>query len=709
MLKLKKRILSLFSFIGLPLYRLFLGVTIGLIYLFSLLKSSLQSIKLPTFHFPQISFISPAKIWQRRIKKQKSRTQTNLDQARQPRKYIFKTFVVLLIIGTVSFYSYTFLKSLPNPKILENFPSKLSTKILDRNGNLLYQIYKDENRTVININELPKNVKNAFLAAEDKDFYTHHGFSISGLSRAFFKNLTKERVEGGSTITQQLVKNTLLTNEKTLARKIKELVLSIEVETMFSKDKIFEIYLNQIGFGGPAYGIQEASQQYFSIDAKELSLSQAAFLAGLTQAPTKYSPFGENLQLGLERQKTVLFQMYKANFITKDDYENALRENIVFRSAKNEIIAPHFVMYVRNQLIDQLGENVVNQGGLTVYTTLDKEVQEQAQKIVSSEIKNLSKLNVSNGSVLITNPKTGEILAMVGSKDFFNLNENGQVNLTTSLRQPGSSIKPLNYALAFEKGKKPTDTIEDKPISIVYPSQESWTPKNYDNKFHGIVTLKQALANSYNIPSVLILKENGINDFANFAEKLGISTWNDPSRYGLSMGLGSLEVKMTDLATAYSSFANDGISTPLISIKKVIFQDQNLTYISSCGDNKTEIVLPNSVLAEEGSCLARRVISSTTAKQITEILSDNQARSAAFGFNSVLNIKGHKIAVKTGTSNDLRDNWAIGYNSDYLVAAWVGNNDNKPMSQIASGITGASPIWSKIFNTLLIKPLASRN
>ena len=596
---------------------------------------------------------------------------------------------------------------MPNPNILADFPSKLSTKILDRHGNLLYQIYKDENRTVISINDLPDHVKNAFLAAEDKDFYRHHGFSISGLARAFYKNLLNQSVEGGSTITQQLVKNTLLTNEKTISRKIKELILSIEVELLYSKDKIFETYLNQVGFGGPAYGIQEAAQQYFNVDAKYLSISQSAFLAGLTQAPTKYSPFGENLQLGLERQKIVLSQMFKNSFLTEQEHLQATKENIIFRSAKNEIVAPHFVMYVRNQLIEQLGENVVNQGGLTVYTTLDQEIQRQAQQIVKGELQNLAKLHVTNGSALITNPKTGEILAMVGSKDYFNLNEDGQVNLTTSLRQPGSSIKPLNYALAFEKGKKPTDTIEDKPIFVVYPSKETWSPKNYDNKFHGVVTLKQALANSYNIPSVLLLKENGLKDFANFAKKLGITTWNDPERFGLSMGLGSLEVKMTELATAYSSFANEGIVTPLVSIKEVISNNSNLSYLSKCHLDQNTSSVKTTVFAEEDNCLARRVISQNTAKQITDILSDNQARSPAFGSNSVLNIKGHKIAVKTGTSNNLKDNWTIGYNSDFLVATWVGNNDSKPMSNVASGITGASPIWSKIFVSLLKQPLAS--
>lgn len=686
--KLKKRNISLFAFIGSPLYRLLLSLVISIIYLVSFLKRLVQSIKLPPLSF---------KLKKPKFQKPKNRLSYKLG------------FVYLLLISiafSATYYSYLFLESLPDPRILSNFPSKLSTKILDRNGILLYQIFKDENRTVVKIKDLPIHVKHAFLAAEDKDFYKHHGFSISGLTRALYKNISDERIEGGSTITQQLVKNTLLSNEKTIIRKIKELILAVQVENLYTKDKIFEIYLNQVGFGGPAYGIQEASQQYFNLDAKDLSPAQAAFLAGLTQAPTKYSPFGENLQLGLERQKIVLTQMFKNNFLTEGEYQKAINETILFRSAKNEIIAPHFVMYVRSLLIEQLGENIVNQGGLIVYTTLDVKLQELAQKIVTNEVKNLAKLNVNNGSALITNPQTGEILAMVGSEDYFDLNKNGQVNLTTSLRQPGSSIKPINYALAFERGKKPTDIIEDKPISVQYPTKEIWTPKNYDNKFHGKVTLKQALANSYNIPSVLLLKENGINEFASFAKKMGITSWNDPARYGLSMGLGSLEVRMTDLATAYSSFANAGIVTPLISVLKIVSNGQS-QYQTTC-NTAIESSRPAdiSVLADEDGCLARRVISSQTAEQITDILSDNQARSSAFGANSVLNIKGYKVAVKTGTSNSLKDNWTIGYNKNFLVATWVGNNDSMPMSQIASGITGASPIWSKIFSSLLNPKIA---
>ncbi len=617
---------------------------------------------------------------------------------------LLTTVLILFTIYTVRNITF-FYYSLPDPKQLEGFPNKVSTKILDRNGVLLYQIFEEENRSLINISSLQKHTTNAFLAAEDKDFYKHHGFSITGLIRALYKNIFNQKIEGGSTITQQLVKNTLLSNEKTYIRKIKELILAIKVEMTFPKDKILEIYLNQVGFGGPAYGIQEASRQYFGINATDLNLNQSAYLAGITRAPSQYSPFGDNINLGLERRKQVLEQMLNNKFISEADYKNALSENLIFRSTKNNIIAPHFVMLVKETLIKELGENMVNHGGLTVITTLDSKLQNQVQKTVSIEIDNLKNLNVRNGASLVTNPKTGEVLAMVGSKNYFDFDNNGQVNLTTSLRQPGSSIKPLNYALAFENNKKPTDTIEDKPITFFYNNNQSWTPKNYDGKFHGTVTIKQALANSYNIPSVIILKENGIQNFAQFAKKMGINNWDDPKRFGLSMSLGSLEVKMTELSTAYSAFANDGVLTPLNIIKQVKRDNEIISIKINCLSDDNEKI---NKTYDQDPCLPRRVINSQTAKDITDILSDNLARSNAFGTNSVLNIKGHKIAVKTGTSNDLKDNWTIGYNKNYLVATWVGNNNSQPMSKIASGVTGASPIWSKIFQSLLTSQLASK-
>lgn len=599
------------------------------------------------------------------------------------------------------FIYFDFFYRLPDPHTLTDFPSKLTTQILDRNGTLLYKIYKDENRTLISLSDLPSHVINAFLAAEDKDFYNHKGFSISGLARAVYRNLFDDKLEGGSTITQQLIKNTILTPEKTLVRKIKELILALQTEQIFSKDKILEMYLNQVGFGGPAYGIQEAARQYFDVDAKDLSISQAAYLAGLTRAPSKYSPYGENPELAISRQRLVLQQMQKDGFLPQDKYEQALSETLEFKSAQIEIKAPHFVMLVKNILVDQLGESQVNQGGLKVYTTLDSSLQEKVQSIVTKEVAGLKNYRVTNGAALVTNPKSGEILAMVGSKDYFNLSENGQVNLTTSLRQPGSSIKPLNYALSFENGLNPSSIIEDRPITFHLPGQSPWSPKNYDNKFHGTITLRQALGSSYNIPSVLLLSQNGTASFANFAKKMGITSWTEPERYGLSMALGSLEVKMTDLATAYSAFANQGISTPLRTILKIERTDGKTLTMASCPDALPKSGASATANAAETACLPNRAISPTTAYFISDILSDNSARAPAFGNNSVLNISKAKVSVKTGTSNDLKDNWTIGYTQDYLVSTWVGNNNNTPMSSIASGITGASPMWSKIFNTIL--------
>lgn len=707
------------SYLGTPIFNalLWLIVLIGHLYVFlsqlfsqPFPKVSLPQIKLPKVTFPKITFpkirlphsitnlTPPSHLHYLYPSITKQQTPFIHFDGRSLRRH----FLFSLCIITIACFVYVeFFYDLPDPKSLSDFPSKLTTQILDRNGKLLYKIYKDENRTLVTLNSLPDYVKNAFLAAEDKDFYRHNGFSVTGTLRALYKNITDDKTEGGSTITQQLIKNTLLTNEKTITRKVKELILAVEVEFTFSKDKIFEMYLNQVGFGGPAYGIQEAARQYFNVDAKDLSLSEAAFLAGLPQAPSKYSPFGDQPELAKQRQQFVLDQMLKAGFITQDEYQNALNQKLIFNSAKIEINAPHFVMYIKDLLTKEFGESAVDQGGLIVTTTLDLDLQEKVQAIVTSEVMNLKNYQVTNGAALVTNPKTGEILAMVGSKDYFNLNEDGQVNLTTALRQPGSSIKPLNYALAFENGYGPGSVVEDKPISFNLPGQEPWTPKNYDGKFHGLITLRTALGSSYNIPSVILLSKNGVQNFANLASKMGISTWNDPSRFGLSMALGSLEVRMTDMATAYSTFPNEGITTPLISILNIKKANGQSVSFSNCTQDFAASNQNTSVIAQDNSCSPHQTISSTSAYLITDILSDNNARAPAFGTNSILNIKKTKVAVKTGTSNDLRDNWTFGYTKDFLVSTWVGNNDNTPMARIASGITGASPIWAKIVNTIL--------
>lgn len=592
----------------------------------------------------------------------------------------------ILITSAVYYLYLQIFAGLPSPHTLTSRSQKLTTQILDRNSQLLFKIYQDENRTPIKLASLPAYVKNAFLAIEDNGFYLHSGFSITSLLRATYHNLAKQKTEGGSTITQQLVKNALLSPEKTWQRKVKELILAIAVESIYNKDEILEMYLNEVGFGGPAYGIQEGAEQYFDINADELTIGEAAFLAGLPKAPSKYSPY-INPQLASARQKLVLTLMLKAGYITQDQAQEAMNTKLVFAPPKIEINAPHFVMYVRDILVDQYGEELISHGGLKVITSLDLNLQRETEKILRDELAGLTRLNVKNGALLITKPITGEILTMVGSRDYFDIESDGQVNLTTSLRQPGSSIKVVNYALAFEMGALPNTTIKDEPISFNIPGSGVWTPKNYDGRFHGTLTLRRALANSYNIPAILLLAKNGIANMINLGEKMGITTWNEPNRYGLSLTLGGAEVKMTELATVYGTFANDGLTVPLNPILKIEDSQGKLISFDPCLSG-----IP---------CTSVNSVRPETAFFINDILSDNFARAAAFGYNSILNLSPFKVAVKTGTSNDLRDNWTVGYTPDYVVSAWVGNNDNSAMSQIASGITGASPIWSKVMRKLL--------
>ncbi|OGV93796.1 hypothetical protein A3B57_03390 [Microgenomates group bacterium RIFCSPLOWO2_01_FULL_47_10] len=596
----------------------------------------------------------------------------------------------LITIGVLSFLAtflyLVILKGLPSPQELNHRNQIVTTKIFDRNGQLLYKIYKNENRSLIDRENIPSNLINATIAIEDQDFYLHTGVSLKGIFRAFTRNIFDQKSQGGSTITQQLVKNTLLTSEKTVIRKIKEVILAIGVELTFTKNQILSMYFNQVGYGGAVYGVEEASLYYFGISAKDLNLAQSALLAGLPASPTLYSPFGANPELAVFRQHEVLRRMVEEGYITQEEADTAKREKLKFIKPKNNIIAPHFVMYTKNVLVAKFGEETVNHGGLNVTTTLDVSIQKIAEDIVSEELAKLIRLHVTNAAVLVTNPKTGEILAMVGSADYFDIDHDGQVNVVTRPRQPGSSIKPLTYSLAFETAFKPSGVIDDSPITYRTPGSPPYQPVNYDGRFHGKITLRQALANSYNVPAVKLLSQLGVNNLLEIAKKFGITTWNEPSRYGLSLTLGGGDVTMIDLATAYGVFANLGHRVNLHPISEVTNYKQASLFVDPC--------FP-------AGCLSDPVIKPITAFYISDILSDPKARANTFGFNSQLNITGHQVAVKTGTTNNLRDNWAIGYTDHLLVAVWVGNNDNTPMSGIASGITGATPIWHRLMTKLL--------
>jgi penicillin-binding protein 1C len=614
-------------------------------------------------------------------------------------------FFLLLLSLFVLLFS-----NLPDPTQLTTNPSPASTKLLDRHGQLIYEIYSEERRTPVPLSSLPKEVKLATLAAEDKDFYSHIGISLRGVSRAFLNTFFKGDLQGGSTITQQLVKKAFLNDDRTLIRKARELVLSLLVEIRYSKDQILEFYLNQVPYGGTAYGIESASQTYFRKPASQLNLAEAALLAGLPQAPSYYSPFGTHPEYSIDRQKYVLNQMLSNKFISQQEYDQALIEPLHF-SPPDSLKAPHFSLWVKDLLLNKYGADTIYSQGLVVTTTLDLSIQELAQSEVATEIAKLAREKVSNGAALVTSPKTGEILAMVGSTNYYDTSGGGNVNVTLRPRQPGSSIKPLTYALGIDRGLfTASSVLSDKPTCFSQPNQKIYCPTNYDHAFHGPTQVRFALANSFNIPAVKALTLVGLSEFVNAAKSFGITTFNNPENYGPSITLGGAEVTMLDLSTAYSALANSGRRVDLNPILHI--QDRTGKVIESVQSRPISNISPTTKSFQVFSVSSRqfikspppdtRVIAPGTSFIISHLLLDNGARSAVFGNYSLLNVAKHpEVSVKTGTTNDKRDNWTIGYNPDVLVSVWVGNNDNSPMSNVASGITGASPIWNKVITQIL--------
>ena len=448
------------------------------------------------------------------------------------------------------------------------------------------------------------------------------------------------------------------------------------------------MYLNEVSYGGIAYGIEEATQTYFGKKAADLNLAEAALLAGLPAAPTKYSPFGANPQLAITRQRQVLQRMVEEGYITPKEFQEAAQAKLYLAPQRTDIKAPHFVMYIKDLLVQKYGTRMVEEGGLKVITSLDLDIQEIAQQKASEEIEKLTPLRVTNGAALVTKPITGEVLAMVGSKDYFDTKNDGNVNVVLRPRQPGSAIKVVNYAMALSNGFTPATVLADTPITYRIPGSEPYSPVNYDNRFHGNVTVRTALGSSYNVPAVKTLAVFGVNKMIDMGVKMGITTWQDRSRFGLSLTLGGGEVKMTDMAVVYGTLANLGIKVDLHPILKV-------------EDYKGRVLEEYQPEEKWPPVNGKRVVDARVAYLLTDILADNNARIPAFGPSSLLVIPGHQVAVKTGTTNDKRDNWTIGFTKDFLVAVWVGNNDNSPMSAVASGITGASPIWNQIMTNLL--------
>lgn len=593
----------------------------------------------------------------------------------------FLGIVVVFVIAIIALPLMAF--GLPSPdKVIRR--EGFSTKILDRNGKSLYDIFDNERRTPISIGDMPLYLKQATVAIEDKNFYSHSGFDVLGTIRGLSRFFTRGYAQGGSTLTQQLVKNVLLTSERSAWRKLKELLLAVQIERKYSKDQILQMYLNEAPYGGTAWGVETAAETYFGKNAKDLNLVESAILAGMPQSPSRYSPYSSTPKAYIGRTTDVLRRMREDGYISKDQESAALSElnDFKFQSKGSSFKAPHFVQYVQKILEERYGEKVIEQGGLKVTTTLDLDLQEKAQEIVTDEISKVEKQRITNGAAIVLNPETGEILSMVGSKRFDDPDYDGQVNVTVALRQPGSSFKPFTYVTALKKGYTASTMLMDVPTT--FPGgegQADYNPVNYDGKYRGPVQLRYALGNSLNIPAVKLIAMVGIKDVLETAYSMGLTslppTKETLARVGLSLTLGGGEVRLIDLTGAYSAFFNGGTKAEPIAILKV--EDSS-----------------GKVLEEIKPKKGKKVITPEEAFIISNMLSDNDARKDAFGPNSQLNIPGRQIAVKTGTTNDKRDNWTIGGNPQRAVGVWVGNNDNSPMLNVASGVSGASPIWRRI-------------
>ncbi len=608
-----------------------------------------------------------------------SRNNSKKRDKKYDKKALFK--IALYAIGAFALISvigiFWISRDLPNPNELINREVAQSTKIYDRTGeNILYEISGEQRRTLIQLKDIPNYVKNATIAVEDKSFYKHGGFSVWAMFRTLVTNVIYRRSAGGSTLTQQFIKNAVLSNEKTITRKVKELIMAYQLEKKFSKDEILQMYLNEIPYGSNAYGIEAASQKYFGKNSKDLSLAEAATLAALPQSPSRYSPYGANKDVLLGRKDYILDLMVEQGYISADERDSAKKQELVFKNRDNNMTAPHFVMYIKDILSEKYGEKMVEQDGLKIYTTLDLYKQKIAEEVITEKTKDYGKkYDANNAALLSIDPKSGQILAMVGSRDYFNDEIDGQVNVTTRPRQPGSSMKPIIYAALFEKGYTPDTILYDVVTNFSTDSAHSYTPHNYNLKEYGPVKIRQALAGSLNIPAVKAIYLAGINTVIDLAENLGYTTLYPRSRFGLSLVLGGGEVKMLEHVNAYSAFARDGQISPVVSILKI--EDKNGKVI------------------EEYKPSEKKALNSQVARMINSVLSDNAARTYIFGAKNYLTLGDRPVAAKTGTTNDYHDAWTIGYTPSIVTGVWIGNSDNKAMKGTADGSVLAAPIWNE--------------
>jgi len=593
------------------------------------------------------------------------------------KKNIFLATFALAVLGflTLTIVVAWASKDLPDPDRLTDREVAQSTKIYDRTGTeLLYEIFANERRTIVELEDIPPTLVHGLIATEDTKFYEHRGIRPLSILRAFAKGMvSKNRIGGTSTLTQQLVKNAILTNERSMTRKIKEAILSIRLEQKYTKDQILKIYFNEIPYGSTNYGIQSAAQSYFGKNVQDLSLAESATLAGMPRAPSRYLNNPEEMK---QRRDFVLRRMYEEGYITEEEKDNAQAEELVVRPRYDDIKAPHFVLYVKELLVQKYGEGLVERGGLKVFTSLDWEKQSIAETVISGEEggKILAGAGANNASLVAIDPKTGQILAMVGSRNFFDDSISGQFNVATlGKRQPGSSFKPIIYAAAFEKGYTP-DTILYDTLTNFALSGRPYMPQNYDLKEYGPVTMRQALQGSLNIPAVKALYLVGEKEGVTFAERLGYTTLSTGD-FGLSLVLGGGEVKLLDHTNAFSPFANNGILHTPVSVLRV--------------EDST-----GRVLEEWKQDRGQEVLKPEIAATMSNVLSDDPARAYTFGAGGVLTLPGRPVAAKTGTTNNYVDAWTVGYTPRIVAGVWAGNTGNQPMQRGASGSLVAARLWN---------------
>lgn len=602
---------------------------------------------------------------------------------RMPRQYL-KTLVWFGILGMVlagsivTISALVIARNLPEPgRLLERTVAQ-STKIYDRTGEvLLYDVHGAQKRTAVTLAQMSPYVKWATISAEDKRFYEHSGFNLKSMLRAVLVDIAQGgKKQGASTITQQFVKNAVLTGDKSFTRKLKELILSYRIEKKFTKDQILEMYLNEIPYGSTSYGIEAAAQTFLGKNSKDLDLVDAAVLAALPKAPSYYSPFGTHRDELIGRAQYIIGVMREEGYISKEDADAAMTQDIAkrFVARREAIKAPHFVLYVKELLAEKYGEDVVEQGGLKITTTLDYNFQKIAEEeVAKGAAKNEKQYNATNAALVSMDPKTGQVLAMVGSRDYFDEKYDGNVNVALRPRQPGSSFKPIVYAAAFEKGYTPETILYDVETTFKTETKD-YTPHNYDGKEHGPLTMRKAMAGSLNIPAVKTIYLTGINRVLDLAARMGYTTLDDRSRFGLSLVLGGGEVKLLEHTNAFGVFAREGAYIPTSSILKVEDKDGKM-------------------LEEWNSPSPDTVMSKNTARQIESIMSDNEARTFIFGAASPLILPNRPVAAKTGTTNDWHDGWTVGYTPSLVTGVWAGNNDNAIMKRGADGVLVAAPIW----------------